>query len=71
MSPVGYSYIIIEDNVTLSGYQELSFDNPQGALLGPTIYCIYTKPVSDIVQQHKVSHHSYADDNELYMTMDH
>ena len=28
---------------------------------------MYTKPVSDIIQ----SHHSYADDAQLYMTMDH
>ena len=35
------------------------------------IYCMYTKPVSDIIQRHGLSHHSYADDTQLYMTMDH
>ena len=32
---------------------------------------MYTKPVSDIIQRHGLSHHSYADDTPLYMTMDH
>ena len=32
---------------------------------------MYTKPVSDIIQWHGLSHHSYADDTQLYMTMDH
>ena len=32
---------------------------------------MYTKPVCDIIQQHGLSHHSYADDTQFYMTMDH
>ena len=32
---------------------------------------MYTKPVSDIIQRHGLSHHSYAYDTQLYMTMDH
>ena len=31
---------------------------------------MYTKPVSDIIQRRVLSHHSYADDTQLYMTMD-
>ena len=32
---------------------------------------MYTKPVRDIIQWHGLSHHSYADDTQLYMTIDH
>ena len=32
---------------------------------------MYTKPVSDIIQWHGLAHHSYADDTQLCMTMDH
>ena len=32
---------------------------------------MYTKPVSDIMQRHGESNHSYADDTQLYRTMDH
>ena len=61
--------IVIEDSVSVD--QELDFGVPQGSVLGPRIYSMYTKPVSDIIQQHGLSHHSYADDTQLYMTMDH
>ena len=52
--------VVIENAV--SGDQELGFGVPQGSVLGPKIYCMYTKPVSDIIQRH---------DTQLYMTMDH
>ena len=29
-----------------------------------------SKPVSDNIQRHRLSHHSYANDTQLYMTMD-
>ena len=61
--------VVIEDSVSVD--QELDFGVPQGSVLGPRIYCMYTKPVSDITQRHGLSHHSYADDTQLYMTMDH
>ena len=61
--------VVIEDSVSVD--HELDFGVPQGSVLGPRIYCMYTKPVSDIIQRHGLSHHSYADDTQLYMTMDH
>ena len=54
--------IYIENAVT--GEQELGFGVPQSSVLGPEIYCMYTKPVSDINQRHGLSHHSYADDTQ-------
>ena len=59
--------VVIEDSVSVD--QELDFGVPQGSVLGPRIYCMYTKPVSDIIQRHGLSHHS--DDTQLYMPMDH
>ena len=52
-------------------HQELGFGVPQDSVLGPTIFCMYTKPISDIVQRHGLSHHCYADGTQLDMTMDH
>ena len=57
--------IVIEDYVSVE--QELGFGVPQGSVLGPKIYCMYTTPVSDIIQRQGLSHHPYADDIQLYM----
>ena len=59
--------VVIDDSVSVD--QELDFGVPQGSVLGPIIYCMYTKPVSDIIQRHGL--YSYADDTQLYMTIDH
>ena len=55
--------VVIEDAVSVD--QELGFVVPQGSVLGPKIYCQYTNHVSDIIQRHGLSHHSYADDTQL------
>ena len=45
--------VVIEDSVTVD--QELEFGVPQGSVLCPRIFCMYTKPVSDIIQRHGLS----------------
>ncbi len=40
---------------------------PQGSVLGPKLYNIYTLPISDIVKKHKVQCMLYADDGHLYV----
>ena len=69
ISLVGYSVLLLKALYPVD--QELDFGVSQGSVLGPRIYCMYTKPVSDIIQRRGLSHHSYADDTQLCMTMDH
>ena len=69
ISLVGYSVLLLKTAVSVD--QELAFGVPQGSVLGPRIYCMYTNLLVISFRRHGLSHHSYADDTQLYMTVDH
>ena len=41
---------------------------PQGLVLGPILFTMYTKPLSAIIDSHSIIHHSFADDLQLQMS---
>ena len=43
-------------------------DVPRGSVLGPTLFTMYTKPLSAIIDSHSIIHHSFADDLQLQMS---
>ena len=48
----------------------LYFGGPQGSLMGPEDYKIYTLPVGDIIRKHGFRFTIYADDTQLYVAFD-
>ena len=40
---------------------------PQGSVLGPVIFTLYTAPIQRIIREHEVKHNKYADGIQLYV----
>ena len=52
----------------LSKPVHMTYSVPQGSVLGPKFYVMYTKPVGAICRKHRINAHFYADDSQLYMS---
>ena len=59
-------------SVSINGFNseksELECGVPQGTVLGPTLFTLYTAPLEDILVKHGCDFMLFADDTQLYIT---
>ena len=56
--------VVIDD--IYSTAQTMNYGLPQGSILGPRAFTIYTIPIGRIIQKHSLSFHMYADDIQIF-----
>ena len=58
----------VKIGTSLSSPQDLRYGVPQGSVLGPQLFSLYTKPLIKVIEINGMIYHIYADDTQLYIS---
>ena len=61
---------IVRVNDTFSNSSPLEIGVPQGSILGPLLFILYTKGLQSLAEKYNFSIHLYADDTQIYFKFD-
>ena len=59
----GKQYVLLDDQKSTE--MSLEFGVPQGSVLGPVLFILYTTPFTCLIEKHSLRHEMFADDTQL------